>query len=164
MPLPQSTLLLILVVLTSLARTFASETAERERLNFNSGWLFQRGDPAVVHDRELDYEQLKPYLLADSNAFSKADLAPAQIGNPGGDVSYARPDFDDKSWRALSLPHDWAIEGPFDIYLSGETGKLPWVGTGWYRKHFEVPASDAGRRLFLDIDGAMSYSEVWVNG
>jgi beta-galactosidase len=48
--------------------------------------------------------------------------------------------------------------------LPGATGKLPWAGTGWYRKTFSLPASDAGRRVCLDIDGAMSYSMVWCNG
>ena len=42
--------------------------------------------------------------------------------------------------------------------------KLPWAGVGWYRKHFAIPASDEGRRLFLDLDGAMSYSTIWING
>ena len=45
-----------------------------------------------------------------------------------------------------------------------ETGKLPWWGVGWYRKHFTLPAGDAGRRVYLDIDGAMSHAKVWVNG
>jgi len=62
------------------------------------------------------------------------------------------------------LPHDWAIEGPFQQELWGETGKLPYQGAGWYRKHFTVPAADAGKRIQFEIDGAMSYSEVWLNG
>ena len=72
--------------------------------------------------------------------------------------------FDDDSWRPLSLPHDWAITGPFRIELSGNTGKLPWKGIGWYRKHFVVPVADSGKQLFVDFDGAMAYAEVWLNG
>jgi len=72
--------------------------------------------------------------------------------------------FDDSSWRKLDVPHDWAIEGPFRLELAGETGKLPWRGIGWYRKHFTVPAADAGKRMFVDFDGAMAYAEVWLNG
>lgn len=72
--------------------------------------------------------------------------------------------FDDSSWRKLDLPHDWGIEGPFRKELPNRTGKLPWVGIGWYRKNFTLPASDAGKRVFLDIDGAMSHATVYVNG
>ena len=71
--------------------------------------------------------------------------------------------FDDSRWRKLDLPHDWGIEGPFDINLPGETGKLPWSGIGWYRKRFNVPRSDAGRRIALEVDGAMANAKVWLN-
>ena len=72
--------------------------------------------------------------------------------------------FDDGSWRKLDVPHDWGIEGPFRLELAGETGKLPWRGIGWYRKHFTLPAADAGKRVFVDFDGAMAYAKVWLNG
>lgn len=70
----------------------------------------------------------------------------------------------DAGWRKLDLPHDWAIEGPFRIELAGATGKLPYKGIGWYRKHFVIPNADAGKQLFLDFDGAMAYAQVWLNG
>ena len=70
----------------------------------------------------------------------------------------------DGAWRKLDLPHDWAIEGPFRLELTGETGKLPWKGIGWYRKHFKVPATDSGKQIFLDFDGAMAYAQIWLNG
>lgn len=71
--------------------------------------------------------------------------------------------FNDKDWQQLSLPHDWAITGPFRMDLAGETGRLPWKGIGWYRKHFTIPASDAGKKIFIDFDGAMAYAEIWLN-
>ena len=74
------------------------------------------------------------------------------------------PETNDASWRKLDLPHDWAIEGPFRIELTGETGKLPYRGIGWYRKHFTIPAEDAGKQIFVDFDGAMAYAQVWLNG
>lgn len=74
------------------------------------------------------------------------------------------PGFDDRQWQPVSLPHDWAITGPFRIELAGETGKLPWRGIGWYRKYFDVPAADAGKKIFIDFDGAMAYAEIWLNG
>jgi len=75
-----------------------------------------------------------------------------------------QPGLDDASWQKLDLPHDWAITGPFRIELEGGTGKLPWKGIGWYRKHFIIPATDHGRRVFVDFDGAMAYAQVWLNG
>ena len=83
------------------------------------------------------------------------------------DAAAATPEsvtFNDSGWRKLNLPHDWGIEGPFKQAYPGETGKLPWWGIGWYRKHLEIPAADQGRKIYLDVDGAMSYAKVWLNG
>jgi beta-galactosidase len=74
------------------------------------------------------------------------------------------PDFQDASWRPVRLPHDWAIEGPFDSKANPHTGALPISGTGWYRKSFTAPDSLRGRYLSLEFDGAMSNAKVWVNG
>ena len=46
--------------------------------------------------------------------------------------------FDDSNWNPVQIPHDWAIEEGFDIRLPANTGKLPWKGVGWYRKHFDI--------------------------
>ena len=82
-----------------------------------------------------------------------------------GDASGAeQAAFDDKAWRTLNLPHDWAIEGPFDVKFGPSTGGLPISGTGWYRKHFTVPAADKGKFYSIEFDGAMSNSTVWLNG
>jgi beta-galactosidase len=76
-----------------------------------------------------------------------------------------RPTFDDGGWRAVDVPHDWSIEGPFaaDNPTGGAGGFLP-AGVGWYRKHFTLPSVDAGRRVFVDFDGVMANSDVWLNG
>ncbi|HKJ89954.1 MAG TPA: beta-galactosidase GalB [Oceanipulchritudo sp.] len=75
-----------------------------------------------------------------------------------------QPGYDDSEWRALTLPHDWAIEGPFSPEYNARTGGLPVHGTGWYRKHFEFPGSAEGKRVSLDFDGAMANATVWLNG
>ncbi len=75
-----------------------------------------------------------------------------------------KTDLADTSWRKLDLPHDWGIEGPFRDDLPGNTGKLPWAGVGWYRKHFTVSSDDNGKHFFIDFDGAMSHAKVWLNG
>ncbi|OAM87500.1 DUF4982 domain-containing protein [Termitidicoccus mucosus] len=151
-------------------RATAAETPPaRERVTFNSGWLFTRGDPAHAGEA-LSYERVKPWVLPTGDDL--LNVPPPRMpppahnpgAQPGGEIAYTRPDFDDSGWRRLDLPHDWGIEGPFRQELSGETGKLPWAGSGWYRKHFDSPASDAARRVYLDIDGAMSYALVWLNG
>jgi beta-galactosidase len=95
--------------------------------------------------------------------FSRFGLQPdgTSIPEPAG---LEQPTTIDNNWRKLDLPHDWAIEGPFRVELAGETGKLPYKGIGWYRKHFTIPAGDADKRIFLDFDGAMAYAQVWLNG
>src|ERR1035441_9580746 len=72
--------------------------------------------------------------------------------------------FSDAAWRALDLPHDWAIEGPFDRKISPHDGGLPFFGVAWYRKHFTVPADAKGKYFSVQFDGAMSNSTVWLNG
>jgi beta-galactosidase len=85
--------------------------------------------------------------------FQKGDLAGAE-----------KPGFADGGWRVLDLPHDWAIEGPFDPGISPHQGSLPFFGVAWYRKHFTVPESAQGRYFAIEIDGAMSNATVFLNG
>jgi beta-galactosidase len=73
-------------------------------------------------------------------------------------------DFDDTKWREVTIPHDWAIEGPVLVNGDGNTGKLPWKGEGWYRKYLEIPASYSGKQVYLLFDGVMAFPEVYVNG
>ncbi|HEY0681506.1 MAG TPA: beta-galactosidase GalB [Steroidobacter sp.] len=110
---------------------------------------------------------LKPWILPSGNAFIKDSARHHRrpAGHPGSDVSYVQASFDDKSWRNVTLPHDWAITGPFIAEGPyGGMGRLPSWGIGWYRKKLEIAASDRDRSIFLDIDGAMSYATVWLNG
>lgn len=131
-----------LVLLASLSTSLSSEAdtllsgavEAGSRLSFNTGWRFARFGEQADGSKVAE-----PYGLE-------------------------APTFDDGQWRRLDLPHDWGVEGPFKIELPGETGKLPWFGIGWYRKSFTIPAADKGKRIFLDIDGAMSDSTVYVNG
>lgn len=74
-----------------------------------------------------------------------------------------RPEFRDNEWAGIRLPHDWAIEGPFDSHLNPHTGALPVFGIGWYRKAFTVPASRKSSYFSIEFDGAMSNAQVWLN-
>ncbi|HZL44118.1 MAG TPA: beta-galactosidase GalB [Verrucomicrobiae bacterium] len=109
---------------------------------------------------------IKQWILPTGNPFikdaSRRWTRPA--GNPGDGAPYVQPGFDDSSWRRVDLPHDWAIEGPFITEGGGGMGRLPSPGVGWYRKKLSIPAGDAGKSIFLDVDGAMSYAVVWLNG
>jgi beta-galactosidase len=80
---------------------------------------------------------------------------------PGADETA----FDDSAWRSLSVPHDWSIEGPYDQNAStGAAGGYLPTGIGWYRKHFMLPDAYLGRRIFIEFDGVMANSTVYVNG
>jgi beta-galactosidase len=82
-----------------------------------------------------------------------------------GDVPEAQQSaFRDATWTALRLPHDWAIDGPFDAKLNPHTGALPVSGIGWYRKSFTLPSSVKQRYVSVEFDGAMANARVWLNG
>jgi len=126
--------------------------APREQLLFDFGWKFQFGhgsDPA----RDLG-------LGTDQGDFAKT-----------GDFAFAKAGFDDSKWRSLNLPHDWAVELPFvhDDTLNSHGYKplgrrYPETSVGWYRRSFEIPASDQGRRIAVEFDGAFRSVLIFVNG
>jgi beta-galactosidase len=90
------------------------------------------------------------------------------------------PNFDDKTWRDIIIPHDWSIEdlpaanttdkshiisGPFDSKsISGKNSGFTVGGTGWYRKHFVLSESDKGKIVYINFDGVYMNSDVWING
>ena len=157
-------ILLSLVLIVGRDVVCANTSMVRERINMNRDWRYQIDDPDGT-GTALHYSQLKPYLLPCANdfiIFGKRYQRPE--GNPGENIAYVKSDFDDSEWRHLNLPHDWAIEGPFNIDYNGSTGKLPYWGIRWYRKTLELSQDDAGKQIYLDIDGAMSYASVWCNG
>jgi beta-galactosidase len=113
---------------------------------------------------------LEPWILPSANAFiaDPAQRHARPAGNPGGDFAFVQGGFDDAGWEAVDLPHDWAIRGPFlegpNAEVGGGMGRLPSPGVAWYRKKLDIPSTDAGRSIFLEVDGAMSYAMVWLNG
>ena len=130
----------------------APALAPREHLLFDFGWKFQFGhgsDPA----RDLGFGS------------GQGDFAKT------GDFAFAKAGFDDSKWRALNLPHDWAVELPFvhdDVQLSHgykPVGRrYPETSVGWYRREFEIPATDLSRRIAVEFDGAFRDVLVFVNG
>lgn len=149
---------------TALSQTLP--TAPRERLSLNADWRFQKGDPAGAEGK-LAYQEIKEWVTATGNEFVRNAGVSARTRPPGNlasDIAYTQRSFDDRGWRQLNLPHDWGIEGPFNQAYPGETAKLPWWGVGWYRKHFNLAASEKGQRFYLAVDGAMAYATIWLNG
>ena len=132
----------------------------RERILIDSGWRFSKAEFAPAEGAFGD-SRLQAAVLATRDAFLGRGGAGASAPDGG---PYARPEYDDGGWRLVDLPHDWGIEGPFKAEYSGDTGRLPFWGCAWYRRRLDIPASDAGRRVHLDVDGAMSYATVWLNG
>ena len=75
------------------------------------------------------------------------------------------PALNDQEWMRIDLPHDWAIAGPLAASNpSGGAGAFAPAGIGWYRKHFELSRRNARRRIFIEFDGIMANSDVWING
>lgn len=75
------------------------------------------------------------------------------------------PEFDDSSWRELSVPHDWSIECPrLPTHPSGPNGGFFIDGMGWYRKRFDAPTAWKEQRVLLEFEGAYHNAELWLNG
>jgi len=133
--------------------------APREQLLFDFGWKFNFGhayDPA----RDFDFGKGRGDYASPEGDFAKT-----------GNFAFAKAKFDDSKWRALNLPHDWSVELPFvhDDELAAHGYKpigrsYPETSIGWYRREFEIPASDAGRRIAVEFDGAFRSVLVFVNG
>ncbi|KAI0428019.1 glycoside hydrolase family 2 protein [Xylaria sp. FL1042] len=135
----------------------------RERIDLNAGWRFSR---FTTSPDSLSYNTLKSWILPSANDFINGTKYQRPSGTPpGSNVQYVKADFDDSTWEALDLPHDWAVKGPFNAPgINGGMGRLPSNGIGWYRKTVAFTAQDLEKTIFLDIDGAMSYTAVWLNG
>jgi beta-galactosidase len=170
----------ILVVSVTANNSQQKETAPvtRERISLNTGWRFLRSmtDPDnltydVRPDRPSNSSQiLKQWILPSANDFISDPTKRHQrpVDNPSINVSFALGNFDDSLWESVTLPHDWAIKGPFyvgePVPVSGGMGRLPIQGVAWYRRKLSITSQDLGKSIYLDIDGAMSYAMVWVNG
>lgn len=113
------------------------------RLSLDSGWRFHLGDVPM------------PHLAGHADAYFNA-----KAGTAWG---AAAPDFDNSAWRVVDLPHDWAVEGPFDPSEQLAQGYRP-RGIGWYRRTFFLDPADRDRAFELQFDGIASHAAIWVNG
>jgi beta-galactosidase len=99
--------------------------------------------------------------------YSTVNFFFAKAGNGDGPAS---PRFDDRTWRVVDLPHDWAVELPFDQKGDANHGSkaigpnFPENSVGWYRKSFTIPREDLGRHIEIVFDGVYRSSVVYING
>jgi beta-galactosidase len=138
----------------SAAREASVPGAGRERLLLDFDWRFHFGN---ADDPTKDFD----FGSGRTGNFQKT-------GNflPAGALAY-----DDGDWQPVNLPHDWAVELPFQndpalaskgYYPLGRT--YPSTSVGWYRRVFDLPAADAGKRLTLEFDGSYRETMVVLNG
>jgi len=120
-----------------------SEKTARETILLDADWRFHHGDIPF------------PKVRGDSPTYDST-----KAGAAGGAAAIK---YDDSGWRALDLPHDFVVEGPFDPDENPAQGYRP-KGKAWYRKTFTLPASDRGKQLELRFDGVAVNATVWVNG
>ena len=132
----------------------ASRNAGRERMLLDFGWRFHLGN---ANDPTKDFD----FGYGQTGNFQKT-------GNflPASSIA-----FDDGDWKPVDLPHDWAIELPFqnDPTLNSKgyypLGRdYPETSVGWYRRVFELAPEDANRRITLEFDGAYRGTMVALNG
>jgi len=131
----------------------AQSPAGRERISIDNHWRFALGhatDPAKDFTHGTGYFS---YL--------------AKTGYGDGPAAV---NFDDRAWRSVNIPHDWAVEVPYDSKGSKSHGykavgpNFPETSVGWYRHHFVIPQSDLGRRIRIEFDGIQRDSRIFVNG
>ena len=138
-----------------LRTTSSPETGPRGRLSLDADWKFAFGNAADVG---------RDFGFGGNEAWAK-------VTSGSGPV---RPGYNDAGWRDVDLPHDWAVELPFvqgprtsELVSHGfkPVGRaFPETSIGWYRRHFALSETDAGRRVSLDFDGVFRDCHVWLNG
>ena len=132
--------------------------------------LENQGKESLIHIGGRTIQSLKITVTGKDNWASIREVVFCDAQGKALDLpplyKEAMPGYAAKGFRKVQLPHDWAIESKFLPDEPNETGKLPWVGHGWYRREFVLPAdfSAEKERYYLDFDGVMSCPQVFVNG
>lgn len=136
--------IVLLIIFLFCTNIFAQEKmTQSEILSLDKGWKFYLGD--------IPFPVIKGHN--ETYASTKAGRA----------TGAASPSYDDKDWREIHLPHDWAVEAPFDSDENLSQGYKK-RGYGWYRRHFKLEESDRGKYLELQFDGIATHATIWING
>ena len=161
-----------------LAGVSFTTAAARDRILLDAGWRFQLGDPTDVTTDLTFYPEI-PYLprlynfefsALYSETYMETNRPDPIVTHAGENVSFVQTNYDDSAWRfSLNLPHDWAVELPFDQnaaedhgYKSGIIGSTSPNTIAWYRHTFTLPANYAGQALWLEFDGVYRNCLVWL--
>ena len=146
----------------------ASAFGATEKVDLKTGWRFVKADDSnYVCDASISNEIRK--LSAILDRADRGDL-PAGI-----DFDWAKPEFDDSSWKEVRVPHDWGVEKPFDSDRAYGDAFLDVTGIGWYRIKFRVESCELrvgdatlalppNGKVFFECDGAMSYAMLYLDG
>jgi beta-galactosidase len=134
-----------------LAPNLTAGESPRERLSLDAGWKFHLGD--IPLDSFPGGQGVSLYGADITHSGAKA-------GHVWGAAARG---FDDANWRQVSLPHDWAVEQPFNSKELKQQGYRP-RGIGWYRRTFKLDPSDRGKNLELQFDGVATHCTVYFNG
>lgn len=165
---------------TVAANSRVSFTASpRQRLSLDAGWRFQLGDPPDVTTNVTYYPEIANLAKlqsaqvtgSGSETYYETNRVDIFATHAGENVSFVQTNYDDSAWRLLNLPHDWAVELPFNSSADGGHGFKPLGNSsfginniGWYRRTFVLPAGFAGQSLWLEFDGVYRNCLVWLNG
>ena len=134
-------------------------SAQRQRIKFDDDWKFAFGNASSP---EKDFGCGTEYF----NYLTKA----ASVHNKGPYSMDFEPSSWDAEWKDVTLPHDWVVGLPYSKDASHSHGyktvgfHYPETSVGWYRKTFEIPEEDEGKRIALQFDGIFRDARVWVNG
>jgi len=162
----------VLFVLLFACRLLHAADAPREKLLLDANWKFSHGDPAAA-GKMFDYPESDLSKQGAKSEAKENELAakrPDEVKtNLGGGVTWVQAGFDDAQWRTVNLPHDWALELPFDKGANTGKGSKPLgdkdgTGIGWYRRTFELPAADKRKTVWIEFGGAYRNTLVWLNG
>ena len=132
---------------------FAQNKSERDLILIDKDWTFNFGHQ---YDTEKDFGHATGYF--------------SYLTKTGFGDGPAAQGFDDRAWRKLDLPHDWAVEQSFSEKASFSHGfkmagkGFPEKNIGWYRKKISIPETDNGKIISLKFDGVFRNSKVFFNG
>ncbi|MBN2175359.1 MAG: DUF4982 domain-containing protein [Bacteroidales bacterium] len=133
--------------------------SKRTKENFDFNWQFHKGDITIKRQVKVGGQggitDVNVEVISKDTVIDYTDLNSYKVFYPS-------------DWKEVSIPHDWVVEGTFvhDNTMGSQpagNGYLP-TGIGFYRKEFEILASDSGNKISIEFDGIFRNSTVWVNG
>jgi len=155
------------LLLTALAAFVVVSGFGTVRIPLTDDWRFKRNEAGGNNERDFQPERMSAWLDDMGREYETVPRPSRRPKRePGENHHFTKQDFDDSGWRTVSIPHDWGVEGDFNIDRGPEEALLDMVGIGWYRRTLPVNPDwkRDGKRVFFACDGACGYVMVWLNG